>query len=91
MLLVGLDVKHGGKGWAGAQRAVYTFDPTTTLTRISGKNESVSNACWLTNDEFLCTNLKEYEEQLSIYRMSINGNNSKLVTKDAQMPSVSAP
>jgi TolB protein len=91
-LLIGLDLKHGGKSWVGAQRAVYRFDlGTTTITRVSGQAESIWNACWLTNDEFLCSKLKEYKEQLSICRMSINGENSTLVTKNARMPSVSAP
>lgn len=90
-LLVSLDVRHAGKAWMGAQRAVYVFDlATKIITRVSGEHDSVWNACWLTRDEFLCSLLKEHEEQLSIYWMSVNGNNSKLVTKEAGAPSVSA-
>jgi hypothetical protein len=43
------------------------------------------------NGEFLCLIQKESENQPSLYRMSMDGKNGKLLVKHACTPSVSAP
>jgi TolB protein len=91
-LLVSRHVKYGGKGLWVEQYGVFTFDlRTTTMTRVSNEADSVLDACWLTTDEFLCWAQKEREEHAGIYRMSIDGKNSKRLIKNARFPSVSGP
>ena len=91
-LLVSRPVKHTGKGLWVEQNGVFTFDlRTTTMTRVSSEADSVSDACWLTNHEFLCKAQKEREERDGIYRMSIDGKNLKRLIKNGRFPSVSAP
>jgi TolB protein len=80
------------KNWDGPQPAVYEFDLATEKTRrVSGKNDYVWDPCWLTNGEFLCLIQKENEKEASLYRMSIDGKNPKLLIKQARTPSVNAP
>jgi len=55
------------------------------------KNDFIWEPFWLSNDEFLSIIQKENENQPSIYRMSINGKNPKLLVKHARTPSASAP
>jgi len=43
------------------------------------------------NDEFLCVIQKERENEPSLYRMSLDGKNPKLVVKRARTPGVTAP
>ena len=45
----------------------------------------------LSNDEFFCILQKENENEPSIYRMSLNGKNARLLVKHARTPSASAP
>jgi len=58
---------------------------------MTGKNDFVWDPNWLTSDEFLCLIQKGNENQPSLYRMSIDGKNAKLLAKHARTPSVSAP
>jgi hypothetical protein len=64
---------------------------TLTAVRVTGKNDFGWEPFWLTNDEFLCIMQKENENEASIYRMSLDGKNAKLLVKHARTPSVSAP
>jgi len=60
-------------------------------SRVTGKNDFVWEPFWLNNDQFLCIIQKENENQQSIYRMSLDGKNAKLLVKHARTPSASAP
>jgi hypothetical protein len=59
--------------------------------RITDKDDFVWEPFWLTSDEFLCIMQKENENEPSIYRMSLDRKNAKLVVKHARTPSASAP
>jgi TolB protein len=89
---VDLNAEHSRKNWDGPQPAIYEFDPATgKTTRVTGKKDFVWDPYWLTSDEFLCLIQKENENEPSIYRMSLDGKNGKLLVKHARTPSVSAP
>jgi TolB protein len=91
-LLVTLNVKDTGRGLWVHQRGVFTFDlETSIMTRVSGEADSVSDAYWVTKDEFLCVTEKANEKESSLYRMSIYGKRRKLPVKHARWPSVSGP
>jgi TolB protein len=79
------------KNWDGPQPAIYKFDlASEKAVRVTGKNDFVWEPFWLSNDEFLCILQKENENQPSIYRMSIDAKNLKLLVKHARTPSASA-
>jgi hypothetical protein len=59
--------------------------------RVTGKDDYVWEPFWLSVNEFLCIIQKENENQPSIYWMSLDGKNPKLVVKHARTPSASAP
>ena len=59
--------------------------------RITGKDDYVWEPFWLSANEFLCIIQKEKENEASIYRMSLDGKNPKLLVKHARTPSASAP
>jgi TolB protein len=89
---VDLNAEHARKNWDGPQPAIYEFDlATEKTTRVTGKKDFAWDPCWLTSDEFLCLIQKENENEPSIYRMSLDGKNAKLLVKHARTPSVSAP
>jgi len=54
--------------------------------RISGKDDYVWEPFWLTANEFLCIMQKENERDASIYRMSLDGKNPKLLVKHWREP-----
>jgi TolB protein len=84
--------EHERKNWDGPQPAVERLDLTADkAVRISGKDDYVWQPFWLTANEFLCIMQKESENQASIYRMSLDGKNPKLVVKHARTPTASAP
>ena len=84
--------EHERKDWDGPQPAVEKLDLTADkVVRISGKDDYVWEPFWLSADEFLCIMQKEKENQPSIYRMSLDGKNPKLVVKHARTPTASAP
>jgi TolB protein len=84
--------EHERKNWDGPQPAIEKFDlASERAVRISGKNDFVWDPFWLTGDEFLCIMQKEKENEPSIYRMSLDGKNAKLLVKHARTPSASAP
>jgi TolB protein len=80
------------KNWDGPQPAIERLDLSAdTAVRITGKYDYVWEPFWLTANEFLCIIQKENESRPSIYRMSLNGKNPKLLVKHARTPSASAP
>jgi len=92
LMNVDLAAEHERKNWDGPQPAIYELDlATEKTTRVTGKNDFVWDPCWLTNDEFLCLIQKEKENEPSLYRMSIKGNNARLLARHARTPSASAP
>jgi TolB protein len=94
VLLMDVDcgAEHDRKNWDGPQPAIEKFDlASEKVVRITSKNDFVWEPFWLSNDEFLCILQKENEREPSIYRMSLDGKNAKLLVKHARTPSASAP
>ena len=84
--------EHERKNWDGPQPAIEKLDLSADKAlRISGKDDYVWEPFWLTANEFLCIMQKENENQASIYRMSLDGKNAKLLVKHARTPTASAP
>jgi len=84
--------EHERKNWDGPQPAVEKFDiASDKAIRVTGKDDFVWEPFWLSSDEFLCIMQKENENDSSIYRMSLDGKNAKLLVKHARTPSASAP
>jgi TolB protein len=80
------------KDWDGPPPGIFLLDlESGSATRVIGKHDFVWEPFWLSNDEFLCIMQKENENEPSIYRMSVDGKNPKLVVKHARTPSASAP
>jgi hypothetical protein len=78
--------------WEGPQPAVEKFDLNADkAVRVTGKKDYIWEPFWLSPNEFLCVIQMEKEDQPSIYRMSIDGKNPKLLVKHARTPSVSEP
>jgi TolB protein len=93
-LLMDVDcgAEHERNNWDGPQPAIDKFDLAgDKAVRITGKDDFVWEPFWLSNDEFLCIMQKENENEPSIYRMSSDGTNPKLLVKHARTPSASAP
>ena len=93
-LLMDVDcgAEHERKNWDGPQPAVYKFDLAgEKAVRVTGENDFVWEPFWLSKDQFLCIMQKENENEPSIYRMSQDGKNLKLLVKHARTPSASAP
>jgi TolB protein len=93
-LLMDVDcgAEHERKNWDGPQPAIEKFDLAgDKAVRITGKDDFVWEPFWLTSDEFLCIMQKENENEPSIYRISLDGKNAKLLVKHARTPSASAP
>lgn len=94
LLLMDVDTgsEHERKDWDGPQPAVEKFDlGAEHAVRVTGKDDFVWEPFWLSTNEFLCIMQKEKEKDPSIYRVSIDGKNPKLIVKHARTPSVSAP
>ena len=84
--------EHERKDWDGPQPAIEKLDLSADkAVRVTGKDDFVWEPFWLRANEFLCIMQKETENQASIYRMSVDGKNPKLVVKHARTPSASAP
>jgi TolB protein len=93
-LLMDVDTgsEHERKDWDGPQPAVEKLDlGAEHAVRVTGKDDFVWEPFWLSWNEFLCLIQKEHEKEPSIYRMSIDGKNPKLIVKHARTPSASAP
>jgi len=84
--------EHERKNWDGPQPAIEKLDLSADkAVRVTGKNDFVWEPFWLSDSEFLCIMQKENESQASIYRMSLDGKNPRLLVKHARTPSASAP
>jgi len=84
--------EHERKEWDGPQPAIEKLDlDADKAVRITGKDDYVWEPFWLTADEFLCIMQKENEKRPSIYRMSLDGKNPKLLVKNARTPTSSTP
>jgi TolB protein len=84
--------EHERKNWDGPQPAIEKLDLSgDKAVRVMGKGDFVWEPFWLSANEFLCIMQKENENQASIYRMSLDGKNPKLLVKHARTPSASAP
>ena len=84
--------KHERKNWYGPKPAIEKLDLSADrAVHISGKDDYVWEPFWLTENEFLCIMQKEKENEASIYRMSLDGKNPKLLVKHARTPTASAP
>ena len=84
--------EHERKNWDGPQPTIEKLGlGVDKAVRVTGKNDFVWEPFWLSKDEFLCIMQKENENEPSIYRMSIDGQNPKLIVKHARTPSASAP
>jgi len=84
--------EHERKNWDGPQPAIEKLDLSADkATRITGKDDYVWEPFWLSANEFLCIMQKDNENKASIYRMSLDGKNPKLLVKHARTPSASAP
>ena len=91
-LLMDVDcgAEHERKNWDGQQPAIEKFElAAEKAVRVTGKNDFVWEPFWLSDSELLCIMQKENEREPSIYRMSIDGKNAKLLVKHARTPSVS--
>jgi hypothetical protein len=81
-----------GKNWDGPQPAIEKFELSgDKAVRATGKDDFVWEPFWLSANEFLCIVQKQNERQPSIYRMSLDGKNPKLLVKHARTPSATAP
>jgi len=84
--------EHERKNWDGPQPAIEKLDLSADkAVRVTGKNDFVWEPFWLSDSEFLCIMQKENESQASIYRMSLDGKNPRLLVKHARTPTASAP
>ena len=93
-LLMDVDcgAEHERKDWDGPQPAIERLDLSgDKAVRVSAKDDYVWEPFWLSANEFLCIMQKENERQPSIYRMTLDGKNPKLLVKHARTPSASAP
>ena len=76
----------------GPQPAIEKLEITADkAVRVTGKDDFVWEPFWLSANEFLCIMQKEKENDASIYRMSLDGKNPKLLVKHARTPSATAP
>jgi TolB protein len=93
-LLMDVDcgAEHERKDWDGPQPAIERLDLSgDKAVRVTGKDDYVWEPFWLSANEFLCIMQKENERQPSIYRMSLDGKNPKLLVKHARTPTATAP
>ena len=80
------------KNWDGGPPGIFVLDlENDSAKRVNAKGLYAFDPQFITDDEFLCLIQKENENEPSIYRMSINGTDSKLLVKHSRTPSASAP
>jgi TolB protein len=93
-LLMDVDTgsEHERKDWDGPQPAIEKLDLTADkAVRVTGTDDYLWEPFWLNTNEFLCIMQKENEKEPSIYRMSLDGKNRKLLVKHARTPTASTP
>jgi TolB protein len=93
-LLLSIDMgeESGRKNWDAPVPALWSFDiQSKKAIRLTAKNLFGWDGVWLDNDNVLFLSRDVDEKEDSIYRMSTDGKNLKLLIKNARFPSVSAP
>jgi TolB protein len=87
---IDLNEETSRKDWDGPPPGIFLLDlQNDSAARVLGKVAFVWEPFWLSNDEFLCIMQKENEKEPSIYRMSLDGKDTKLLVKHARTPSAS--
>ena len=93
-LLLSIDVgeESGRKDWDGPLAAHWVFDlQSQTATRLTPKKLFGWDGVWIDNNNILFLSKAAGEKEDSIYRMSVDWENSKRLIKNGRFPSVSAP
>jgi TolB protein len=93
-LLLSIDMgeESGRKDWDGPLPALWAVDlESQKATRLTPKTLFGWDGVWLDNSNILFLSRAAGEKEDSIYRMSIDGKNLKLLIKNARFPTVSAP
>ena len=93
-LLLGIDMSEESnrKDWDGPFPALWSFDLDSEHSlRLTPKKLFGWDGCWIDNDNILFLSRAAGEKEDSIYRMSANGKDLKLLIKNARFPTVSAP
>ena len=76
------------KDWDGPPAAIWTMDlATEKVTRLTPKSLYGWDSNWLGNDAIVFASQAPGEKGPSIYRMSLNGKDRKLLVKGARLPS----
>src|SRR6266853_6007505 len=93
-LLLSIDMgeESGRKDWDGPLPALWTFDlDSQQSVRLASKKLFGWDGCWIDNDNILFLSQPTGEKAASIYRLSTNAKDLKLLIKNARFPTVSAP
>jgi TolB protein len=93
-LLLGIDMSEESnrKDWDGPFPALWSFDLDSQHSlRLTPKKLFGWDGCWIDNDNVLFLSRAAGEKEDSIYRMSTNGRDLKLLIKNARFPTVSTP
>ena len=92
LLSVQMSEEHNRKGWDGPQPALWSLDlDSQQSVRPTPRKLFGWDGCWIDNDNILFLSRAAGEKEDSIYRMSTNGKDLKLLIKNARFPTVSAP
>jgi TolB protein len=90
VLDVEMDEDVEREDWDGPPPAIWTLDlPAGTVTRLTPKGFFGWSPSWLGDEEILFVSKGAKEKQRSLYRMSRQGENRKLILKNVEAPSVS--
>jgi TolB protein len=80
------------KDWDGPLPALWSFDLVSERSvRLTPSKLFGWDGVWMDNDNILFLSSAAGEKEDSIYRMSIDGKNLKLLIRNARFPSISAP
>ena len=93
-LLLGIDMSEESKrkDWDGPLPALWSFDlDSQDSVRLTPGKLFGWDGCWIDNDNILFLSRAVGEKEDSIYRLSTNGKDLKLLIKNARFPTVSAP
>ena len=92
LLSIQMAEEHNRKDWDGPQPALWSFDLATQKSvRLTPKKLFAWDGCWIDDTNILFLSQPAGEKAASIYRLSTNGKDLKLLIKNARFPTVSAP
>jgi TolB protein len=92
LLSIDMNEESNRKDWDGPLPALWSFDlDSQRSVRLTSKKLFGWDGCWIDNDNILFLSRTTGEKEDSIYRMSTNGKDLKLLIKNARFPTVSAP